>query len=69
MEKSWRVKVQEARRRSEGESEEIDDFGFSNGRDDPGRDDPAAVVRDSRRMAARANRETEKPLGKRKRKI
>jgi hypothetical protein len=33
-----------------------------------GRDDPAAVVPRIRRMAARANRETEKPLRKRKRK-
>ena len=29
-----------------------------------GRDDPAVVVRDSRRMAARANRETESPWGR-----
>jgi hypothetical protein len=38
--------------------EEIDDFGFWILE---GRDDPAVVVRDSRRMAARANRETESP--------
>jgi len=34
-----------------------------------GRDDPAVVVPDSRRMAARAHRETREPLRKRKRKI
>jgi hypothetical protein len=42
---------------------------ISKGRSFPGRDDPAVVVPDSRRMAARASRETRKPLGRRKRRF